>query len=70
MRNVVLKLPTLGFVVATRAALGVGLGLLLSQQMSEGRRKRVGMALVALGAAATVPAAMAVFRGVAAGSRQ
>lgn len=67
MRNVVLKLPTFGFVVATRAALGVGLGLLLSQQMSEGRRKRVGMALVALGAAATVPAAMAVFRGVSSG---
>ena len=67
MRNVVLKLPTFGFVVATRAALGVGLGLLLSKQMSEGRRKRVGMALVALGAAATVPAAMAVFRGVSSG---
>ena len=67
MRNVVLKLPTFGFVVATRAALGVGLGLLLSQQMSEGRRKRVGMALVALGAAATVPAAMAGFRGVSSG---
>ena len=30
MNNIVLNLPTFGFVVATRAALGVGIGLLPS----------------------------------------
>jgi hypothetical protein len=31
MNKLVLGLPTLGFVVVTRAALGVGIGLLLSE---------------------------------------
>src|SRR5678815_6097428 len=34
MKTVVLNLPTFGFVVATRAMLGAGLGLLLSERLS------------------------------------
>ena len=62
MKNLVLSLPTFGFVVGTRAALGVGIGLLLSGKMTESQRRAVGVTLVAIGVATTIPAAMAVFR--------
>jgi hypothetical protein len=62
MRNLALDFPTLGFVVTTRAALGVGVGLLLAERLSPDQRRAVGIALVAIGAATTVPAVMAVFR--------
>jgi hypothetical protein len=61
MKNVVLNLPTFGFVVMTRAMLGVGIGLLLSERLSVERRRAVGLTLVMVGAATTVPAALAVF---------
>ena len=54
-------LPTLGFVVATRALLGVGLGLLLAGRLTAERRRQLGLTLVAIGVATTVPAARAVF---------
>lgn len=63
MKEVMLNLPTFGFVVATRVALGVGVGLLLSRRLPESRRRNTGLALVGLGAATTIPALMAVFRG-------
>ena len=61
MNKLVLSLPTFGFVVGTRAALGVGIGLLLSGKMTESHRRAVGVTLVAIGVATTIPAAMAVF---------
>jgi uncharacterized membrane protein YhiD involved in acid resistance len=66
MKRIDLNLPTFGFVVGTRAALGVGIGLLLAGRMPESRRRTTGLALVAAGAAATIPAAMAVFRSLSA----
>jgi hypothetical protein len=63
MKSVLLSLPTFGFVVATRAALGVGIGLLMSDRIPRSRRRRVGTALVALGAATTVPAVLALREG-------
>ena len=62
MNKLALSLPTLGFVVGTRAALGVGIGLLLSSRMTRSQRRAVGVTLVAIGVATTIPAAMAVFR--------
>ena len=62
MNKLVLSVPTFGFVVGTRAALGVGIGLLLSGKMTESQRRVVGLTLVAIGVATTIPAAMAVFR--------
>ena len=62
MKTLTLNLPTLGFVVATRAALGVGIGLLLSNRLPEDRRRRAGLALVGLGAATTIPAVIAIVR--------
>lgn len=51
----------LGFVVGTRAALALGVGLLLANRMTPDSRRRIGMALVAFGAVSTIPAARAVF---------
>ena len=64
MKNVILELPTLAFVVSTRAALGVGIGLLVSERLPIERRRALGAAMVAIGAATTIPAALAVLRGV------
>ena len=62
MSNVVLNFPTFGFVVATRAMLGVGIGLLLADKVPADRRRAIGMTLVGIGVATTIPAAAAVFR--------
>jgi hypothetical protein len=62
MKTLALNLPTFGFVVATRAILGVGIGLLLSERLPAERRRTIGLTLVSLGAATTVPAIAAVLR--------
>ena len=55
MRRLDLSYPEFGFIVATRAALGAGVALLLADRL--GRRKRgVGKTLFALGALTTIPA--------------
>lgn len=56
--NLVLSPPLLGFVIGTRAALAFGLGLLVADRIPESRRRAVGLTLVAIGVAATIPAAM------------
>jgi hypothetical protein len=63
MRPLTLSFPSFTFIVATRAALGVGIGLLASRRMPESRRRAVGATLVALGAATTIPAIYQVVRG-------
>jgi hypothetical protein len=64
MKRLDLNLPTFGFVVATRAALGVGIGLLLADRLPAERRRTVAMSLIALGATTTIPALLAVRRGI------
>ncbi len=64
MRPVILNLPTFAFVVSTRAALAAGIGLLVSERLPVPTRRRVGVALVAIGAATTIPAAISVLRSV------
>jgi len=61
MKNIDLNLPTFGFVVMTRALLGMGIGLLLANRLSPEQRRAVGLTLVGVGAATTIPAALAVF---------
>jgi hypothetical protein len=70
MKSVLLNLPTLGFIVSTRAALGVGIGLLLSERLPAERRRAVAAALIAIGAATTIPAAMSVIRSVRGSKRE
>lgn len=62
MRNVTLPVPWFGFVVVTRAMLGIGVGLLMSDQLNRTNRRKAGWTLVSLGAATTIPAALAVLR--------
>ena len=64
MKKSTVKLPLLAFIAGTRVALGFGAGLLLSGKMSARRRRKVGMALVGLGAATTIPALRAVKAGM------
>lgn len=60
-----------GFILATRAALAAGVGLLIAGKFSPERRRAVGTTLVAIGVATTVPAGLFIRRGIrrAAGSR-
>jgi hypothetical protein len=62
MKSVVLNLPMFGFVVATRAVLGVGVGLLVAERLPRTQRRVLGRILVAIGALTTIPAARALRR--------
>ena len=62
MKTVHLDLPTFAFIVSTRGALGVGIGLLLAGRLTPEQRRRIGRTLIAIGAASTLPSAMAVIR--------
>jgi hypothetical protein len=54
-------------IVATRAAIGAGLGLLLADRLSARQRRTLGLTLLAVGGASTVPAVMWVRRGMRGG---
>jgi len=61
MSSKTLTLPEFGFIVATRGMLGFGAGLLLAGKLTPDARRAVGIALAAIGAVSTIPAAMLVF---------
>jgi hypothetical protein len=63
MRKLVLTVPELAFIAATRGALGFGAGLLLSEKFSDTRRRKIGLSLLAFGIATTIPAARKLFGG-------
>ena len=56
MQSFNLKPQSFGFVVGTRAALALGVGLLVASRIPADRRRRLGLALLGFGAATTVPA--------------
>jgi hypothetical protein len=58
-----ISLPDLGLVAMTRGMLGIGIGLLAANKLN-GARKPVGLALVAVGLATTVPLLLDVLAGV------
>ena len=47
-------------IAGTRVALGVGLGLLISDRLSPDQRKAAGWALLGFGVVTTIPIAMGV----------
>ena len=51
-------IPEIGLIAGTRVALGVGIGLLLSDKLRGEERKCAGWALVGIGVATTVPILM------------
>jgi len=54
-KTISLKMPMLGFLAGTRVALGAGLGLILADKLSSGRRRGVGWTLLGVGVATTIP---------------
>jgi hypothetical protein len=53
-------LPELALIAGTRVALGVGIGLLLTDKFSVDQRKAVGWTLLLIGAITTIPLAIEV----------
>ena len=56
-----LTLPEIGLIAGTRVALGVGIGLLISDRLYKDQRKAVGWALVGMGVVTTVPIVAGIF---------
>ena len=56
-----IHLPELALLAGTRGALGAGVGLLLSDRLSEEQRKNIGWTLVAVGVLTTIPLAAMLF---------
>ena len=61
MKRVDLSLREFGFIVATRAALAAGVGLLAAGRLSTRDRRRVGGILLAVGALTTPVAGYLLF---------
>jgi hypothetical protein len=57
-----LTIPELLLIAGTRVALGVGVGLLISEKLTGDQRRAAGIALFAVGALTTVPLIMNVFQ--------
>jgi hypothetical protein len=54
--------PKLAFIVGTRAALAAGLGLLASSRLQPRTRRIVGLGLLGVGVATTVPAVRTIMK--------
>ena len=60
MKRTEIALPELGLIASTRGLLGIGIGLLIADRISEKPRKAVGWTLVLIGALSTIPLAWIV----------
>jgi hypothetical protein len=60
MTNFMLNPPLFGFIVGTRAALAFGVGLLVANRIPKDRRNTIATTLIAIGAATTIPAVLAL----------
>ncbi|MGH9929293.1 MAG: hypothetical protein ACREA9_08700 [Pyrinomonadaceae bacterium] len=60
MRKSILTIPEIFLIGATRAALGAGLALLLSEKLDRKERRAVGWTLFLTGIATTVPLVLEV----------
>jgi hypothetical protein len=63
VKDTTYTVPEILFVAGTRAMLGAGVALLLSDKFSRSQRRSIGTTLFAIGALTTIPAAMKVFGG-------
>jgi hypothetical protein len=50
--------PQIGLIAGTRAMLGAGIALLLSEKLTCGQKRAIGWTLVAVGALTTIPLAL------------
>jgi hypothetical protein len=58
-----LALPYVMMIAGTRVALGIGIGLLVSEKLRERARRGAGWGLVALGGLSTIPLVLKVRSG-------
>ena len=61
MKSTSVSIPALILIAGTRVALGIGIGLLLSEKLRRDARRGAGCALLAVGALTTIPLAMELF---------
>ena len=52
--------PEIGLIAGTRVALGIGIGLLISNRLNKDQRHSAGIALLAVGVVTTIPLLMHV----------
>jgi hypothetical protein len=55
MKQHEVTVPQIGLISGTRAMLGAGIALLLSEKLSDEQRRAIGWTLVAVGALTTIP---------------
>jgi len=55
MKERILTIPELILIAGTRVALGIGIGLLIADKLTDNERRAAGWALVGVGALTTVP---------------
>lgn len=55
MKKTYLSMPELAFIAGTRAALGAGAALILSDRLGREQKKSIGWTLFLVGVATTVP---------------
>ena len=60
MRETRITIPDLALIGATRAMMGLGIGLLIAGRLGRQRRRAVGATLLAIGALSTIPLAFEV----------
>jgi hypothetical protein len=61
MRETRITTPELALIAGTRAALGIGIGLLLANRLTDQERRGVGWTLFLVGALTTIPLAIDIF---------
>ena len=55
-----LTIPEIALMAGTRVALGIGIGLLISDRLSHDQRRGAGLALAMVGALTTIPLAVGI----------
>jgi hypothetical protein len=61
MTRKLITIPQLALIATTRAALGAGVALLLSDRLNDDQRRAVGWTLFTVGALSTIPLALQLF---------
>jgi hypothetical protein len=61
MDKLSITLPELAVIVGTRVAIGIGVGLLISNKFTPSKRRAIGLPLFLAGALSTIPIAVHLF---------
>ena len=61
MKHHEVTVPQISLIAGTRAMLGAGIALLLSEKLSDEQRRAIGWTLVAVGAITTIPLVLQLF---------